>query len=104
LQFHNCYKNIYYENLNQKEFVDSISKDFFLRYKKEEQLALTKEASHETDPNRKLLIFSSKGIPEKMNFSFLKYGNPKRKVFLIRNKELSDLFKEKANSLKNQEN
>lgn len=99
LQFYNCLYNIYYENQNQKGEVDSLSKDFFSKYKKEEQLALTKTAKNTKDPNRELVIFSSKGIPEKILFSFLKYGKIKTRTSLMRNQKICDLFNEKANSL-----
>ena len=39
--------------------------------------------------------YDKKGIPEKVSLSFIKCGKPLRKVTVIRNKELNDLFNER---------
>ncbi len=95
LQFHNCLYNIYYKSESQKSSVDDLSRDYFSEYSKDKDLAQIKEVPKWNGGNNSLLVSSKKGIPEKVSLRFIGCGKPLRKVAVIRNKELNDLFDER---------
>ena len=95
LQFHNSLENIYYESENQKEFIDKLAREYFSKYSKDKDLAQIKEVPKWDGGNNSLLITSKKGIPEKLNLSFIKCAEPLRKVLVVRDKRLIDLFEER---------
>lgn len=95
LQFHNSFQNIYYSSENQKDIIDNISKDYFSKYSKEDNLANIREIPKWDGGNNSLLITSRKGIPEKINLKFIKCAKPLREVSVIRNIKLIELLEER---------
>ena len=99
LQFHNSFGNIYYENSINEAKVNELSKDFFSKYSKEGDLTQIREIKKWAGSNSSLVVLSGKGIPEKLEFSFLKCGKLKRSVPAVRNIKLHELFEEKTKNL-----
>src|SRR3989344_5204325 len=93
--FYNLIYNIYYKSENQKSSVEDLSRDYFSEYSKDKDLAQIKEVPKWNGGNNSLLVSSKKGIPEKVSLRFIECGKPLRKVAVIRNKELNDLFEER---------
>lgn len=99
LQFHNSLGNIYYENSVNENKVDKLSNEFFSEYSKEGDLTQIREIKKWDGSNNSLVVSSGKGIPEKLEFSFLKCGEVKQSVPVIRNLKLHELFNEQTKDL-----
>lgn len=97
LQIHNSLANLYYGHEKNKSQIDSISKNFFFKYSKGEELSQIREFKNWDGSKNSLLVSSGRGIPERIKFSFLTCGNAKRTSPVIRNAKLFELFKEKVN-------
>ena len=95
LQFHNSCENIYYQSESQKSILDQLSKEYFERYTKEKDLAQIKEVPKWEGGNNSLLVTSKKGIPEKISLSFVKCGQHKQEVCVVRDAKLKELYDEK---------
>ena len=96
LQFHNSFGNIYYENSVNAVNVDELSEEFFSEYSKEGDLTQIKEIEKWSGSNNSLIVSSGKGIPEKIEFSFLNCGKLKRSTPVVRNIKHYKLFEEKT--------
>lgn len=95
LQFHNSLHSIYYGSKDQESSINLLSKDYFSKYCKDEDLSQIKEVPKWNGGNNSLLVTSKKGIPEKVNLNFIKCAKPLREVSVIRDKRLLDLLEEK---------
>jgi len=99
LQFHNSLGNIYYKNEINKDRVNKLSDEFFSKYSKESELTQIKEVKKWDGSTNSLVVSSGKGIPEKLNFSFLDCKEGKREVPVVRNIKLHELFNERTKDL-----
>lgn len=95
LQFHNSLLNIYYGDGKSKSNVNKLSKDFFLKYSKEEELSQIKVVKNWNETNNSLVVSSGKAIPEKLIFDFLVCKKAKQNFPVIRNIHLWNLFYKK---------
>jgi hypothetical protein len=95
LQFHKSLSNIYYGNGKEEDEIDKLSKEFFSKYSKDNDLSQMKEVRNWNGTNNSLLVSSGTGIPEKLNFNFLFCGKLKRKTAVRRNIKLCEMLGEK---------
>jgi len=94
LQLHNSLHNIYYQSEHMKESIDKLSVEYFSEYSKEVDLSKIKEVPHWDGGNNSLLVSSKKGIPERINLSFVKCAKPLKKILMVRNAKLTNLYEE----------
>jgi hypothetical protein len=104
LQFHSCLNNVYYKSESQRDYVDSLSKEYSSKYQKSKDLAQIKEVQKWDGGNNSLLVTSKKGIPEKIDLQFIKCAKPLSSVCVVRNKELTELFNEKMKLYESERN